>query len=33
MIPSRPIERLVLLVIAALAALLIGIGYGLWRLL
>lgn len=33
MIPSRPLERLVLLVIAALAALLAGVAYGIWRLL
>ena len=33
MIPSGPLERLTLIVLAALAALLIGVGYGLWRLL
>lgn len=33
MIPARPLERLTLIVLAALAALLIGVGYGLWRLL
>lgn len=33
MIPSRPIERLVLLVIAGCIAMLVGVGYGLWRLL
>lgn len=33
MIPSGPLERLVLAIMAVIAALLIGVGYGLWRML